>query len=57
MKNVQIPEELFARLYGYFLLNKRDIINENIIKEDLQDKMNRLIARKDYVKKIEGKCD
>lgn len=48
MKNVQISEELFSRIYGYFFLGKQDSTNENLIREELQEKMNRLLAREDY---------
>lgn len=49
MKNIQIPEELFIRLYGYFLLNKRDALQERIIIDQLQVKMDKIQARADYI--------
>ena len=49
MKTIQIPEELFVRLYGYFLLDKRDALNERIIIDQLQAKMERIQARAEYV--------
>lgn len=54
MKNIQIPEELFIRLYGYFLLNKRDALQERIIIDQLQIKMDRIQARADYISQSTG---
>lgn len=51
MKNIQIPEELFARIYGYFLLDRRDPLQERIICDQLQAKMERIQARVDYIPK------
>lgn len=48
MKNVQIPEELFTRLYGYFFLDKNDHLQEQIIKDMLSDKMERIQRREAY---------
>lgn len=52
MKNVQISEELFVRLCGYHLLGKRDQLQEQIICDMLQDKLDRIQARNDYTKQI-----
>lgn len=49
MKNVQIPEELFTRLYSYFFLDKNDHLQEQIIKDMLSDKMERIQRREAYV--------
>jgi hypothetical protein len=48
VKNVQIPEELFTRLYGYFFLDKNDHLQEQIIKDMLSDKMERIQRREAY---------
>lgn len=48
MKNVQIPEELFTRLYSYFFLDKNDHLQEQIIKDMLSDKMERIQRREQY---------
>lgn len=50
MKNVQIPEELFTRLYSYFFLDKNDHLQEQIIKDMLSDKMERIQRREAYTK-------
>lgn len=49
MKKVQISEELFSRLYGYFLLDRRDPLQEQIIRDGLQEKFDRITARKEYI--------
>lgn len=49
MKQVQISEELFSRLCGYHLLDKRDHLQEQIIKDQLQEKLDRIQARADYI--------
>ena len=33
MSNIQISQELFSRLYAYFLMNRREPLQEQIIKE------------------------
>lgn len=50
MKNVQIPEELFTRLCSYFFLDKNDHLQEQIIKDMLSDKMERIQRREAYTK-------
>lgn len=49
MKNVQISEELFTRLCAYHILDKRDPLQEQIIRDELQDKLDRITARKEYI--------
>ena len=48
MKQIQISEELFSRLCAYHLLDKRDHLQEQIIRDGLQDKLDRMHAREDY---------
>lgn len=48
MKQIQISEELFSRLCAYHLLDKRDPLQEQIIRDGLQDKLDRMQAREDY---------
>lgn len=49
MKQIQINEELFTRLCAYFLLDRREPLQEQIIKNQLQEKMDRMQARTDYI--------
>lgn len=49
MSNIQISEELFTRLCAYFLLDKRDPLQEQIIRDGLQEKLDRIQARADYI--------
>lgn len=49
MSNIQISEELFTRLCAYFLLDKRDPLQEQIIRDGLQEKLDRMQARADYM--------
>lgn len=49
MSNIQISEELFTRLCAYFLLDRREPLQEQIIKDQLQDKLDRVQRRADYV--------
>ena len=49
MKQIQISEELFTRLCAYFLLDRREPLQEQIIKNQLQEKMDRMQARADYI--------
>lgn len=49
MSNIQISEELFTRLCAYFLLDKRDLLQEQIIRDGLQEKLDRIQARADYI--------
>lgn len=49
MSNIQISEELFTRLYAYFLMDKREPLQEQIIKDGLQEKFDRIQRRADYI--------
>ena len=49
MKQVQISEELFTRLYAYFLMDRREPRQERIIKDELQAKFDRIQRRADYI--------
>lgn len=49
MKQVQISEELFTRLYAYFLMDRREPLQERIIKDELQTKFDRIQRRADYI--------
>lgn len=49
MSNVQISKELFTRLCAYFLLDRREPLQEQIIKDQLQEKFDRIQARADYI--------
>ena len=49
MSNIQISEELFTRLCAYFLLDRREPLQEQIIKNQLQDKFDRIQRRADYI--------
>lgn len=51
MKQVQISEELFTRLCAYHLMDRREPLQEQIIRNELQDKLNRIQARADYIPK------
>lgn len=53
MSNVQISEELFTRLYAYFLMDKREPLQEQIIKDGLQEKFERIQRRADYIPRKE----
>lgn len=49
MSNVQISEELFSRLCAYHLMDRREPLQEQIIKDQLQDKLDRIQRRADYI--------
>lgn len=49
MKQVQISEELFSRLCAYHLMNRREPLQEQIIKDLLQEKLDRIQRRADYI--------
>lgn len=49
MSNIQINEELFTRLYAYFIMNRREPLQEQIIKDGLQEKFDRIQRRSDYI--------
>ena len=48
MSNIQISEELFTRLCAYHLMDRREPLQEQIIRDGLQDKLDRMQAREDY---------
>lgn len=49
MKQVQISEELFSRLYAYFIMDRREPLQEQIIKDLLQEKLDKIQRRADYI--------
>lgn len=49
MKQVQISEELFSRLYAYFIMDRREPLQEQTIKDLLQEKLDRIQRRADYI--------
>lgn len=49
MSNVQISEELFSRLCAYFIMGRREPLQEQIIKDLLQEKLDRIQRRADYI--------
>lgn len=49
MKQVQISEELFTRLCAYFIMGRREPLQEQIIKDLLQEKLDRIQRRADYI--------
>lgn len=49
MKQIQISEELFSRLCAYFIMDRREPLQEQIIKNQLQEKLDRIQARTDYM--------
>lgn len=49
MSNIQISEELFSRLYAYFLMDRREPLQEQIIKDQLQEKLDKIQRRADYI--------
>lgn len=55
-KNIQIPEELFSRICSYFLLGRREKLQETIICNELQYKLDKMQARQEYSERQEQKC-
>ena len=55
MKQIQISEELFSRLCAYFIMDRREPLQEQIIKDQLQEKLDRIQRRADY-KKAYNRC-
>lgn len=55
MSNVQISEELFSRLYAYFLMDRREPLQEQIVKDELQTKFDKIQRRTDYAALINRK--
>lgn len=51
MKQVQISEELFTRLCAYHLMDRREPLQEQIINDQLQEKLSKMQAREEYVKR------
>ena len=51
MKNIQIPEELFVRLYAYHLLDRQEPEQQQAIKDGLQAKMDAIQRRTDYIER------
>lgn len=49
MSNIQISEELFSRLYAYFIMDRREPLQERIIKDELQAKFDKIQRRADYI--------
>ena len=49
MKQIQISEELFTRLCAYHLMDRREPLQEQIIKDLLQEKLDRIQRRADYI--------
>ena len=47
-KNIQIPEELFARLCGYHLFDKQDAEQTAKIREGLEAKLDAMQRRNDH---------
>lgn len=52
MKQIQIPEELFTRLCTYFLADKKDNLNEQIIKNELLSKLEKMQKRDNYKQSV-----
>lgn len=50
MKNVQITEELFCNLLNYFLLENETNENYEIIKKQLNEKLDKIIKHDLYTK-------
>lgn len=48
-KNVQIPEELFGRLCMYHLLDRTEPENEELIKAGLEQKLQAMNRRSEYM--------
>lgn len=55
MKQVQIPEQLFVRLCMYFLLDRTEQAQVDAITTGLQEKLNRIKNRTDYMEQLRQK--
>lgn len=55
MKQVQIPEKLFVQLCMYFLLDRTEPEQVNAITTGLQEKLDRIKARTDYMEQLRKK--
>lgn len=49
MRQIQISEELFSRLCAYHLMDRREPLQEQIIKDQLQERLDRIQRRADYI--------
>lgn len=54
-KTVQIPEELFGRLCMYFLLDRTEPEQVDAITTGLQDKLDRMQLRTEYMEQLRKK--
>lgn len=54
-KTVQIPEELFGRLCMYFLLDRTEPGQVDAITAGLQNKLDRMQLRTDYMEQLRKK--
>ena len=57
MRQIQISEELFNRVYAYFVLDHREPLQEAIIRQELDAKMQRMIARDAYSASLDKNKD
>lgn len=55
MKQVQIPETLFVQLCMYFLLDRTEPEQVDAITAGLQEKLDRIKARTDYMEQLRKK--
>ena len=55
MKQVQIPEKLFVQLCMYFLLDRTEQAQVDAITTGLQEKLDRIKARTDYMEQLRKK--
>lgn len=55
MRQVQISEELFSRLYAYFIMDRREPEQEQAIRNELQIKFDKIQRRTDYAELINRK--
>lgn len=54
-KNVQIPEELFSRICMFFLLDRTEPEQVDAIMAGLQDKLDRMQLRTEYIEQLRKK--
>ena len=52
MKHVQIPETLFVQICMYFLLDRTEPEQVDAITTGLQEKLDRIKARTDYMEQL-----
>ena len=55
MKQIQISEELFNRICAFFLLDHREPLQETIIRQELEAKIQRMTARDAYSASLDKK--